>query len=266
MPQISVVMPVHNTEQYVWEAIESILAQTFEDFEYIIIDDGSTDKSWEIIQQYAQQDHRIKASQNKENRWISFTRNKLIDLSTTNFIASQDSDDISYPHRLHLCYDSLVWDPTCAVVSGTNDIINEWGQMIWTRKYSNNISTTILKKSPLSQPSSMFRKDVFVQIGWYDPDLAYGEDYDLWCKMYVHWYTIKNLDHTLIKHRIRSGQTKSEKVKETLRNTIVIQSRARVRYWLKASLSDYIYNAALRLLLILPSTWIWRLFRYWQYD
>ncbi|USN57519.1 MAG: glycosyltransferase family 2 protein [Candidatus Peribacteria bacterium] len=115
-PLISVIMPVYNTERFVGEAIESILNQTFTDFEFIVIDDGSTDSSREIIQHYAQQDQRIRAFQNEENKGISYTRNKLIELTNTNYIATQDSDDISLPQRLELSYNYLENHPKCAVV------------------------------------------------------------------------------------------------------------------------------------------------------
>ena len=95
MPKVSVIMPVYNTEKYLPQAIESILNQDFSDFEFIILDDCSKDKSFEICQLYAQKDKRIKLFKNKENKWISFCRNKLISLAETNLICSQDSDDIS---------------------------------------------------------------------------------------------------------------------------------------------------------------------------
>lgn len=76
--------------------------QTFKDFEFIIIDDCSTDNSWSIIQEYSKKDQRIIIRKNEKNMGISYTRNKLIELTTTNYIASQDSDDISLPNRLEL--------------------------------------------------------------------------------------------------------------------------------------------------------------------
>ena len=110
-------MPVYNTEKYVAEAIESILNQSFSDFEFIIIDDCSSDNSWELIQKYAKKDKRIRAYKNERNRGISYTRNKLIDLSKTNYIVSQDSDDISLKNRLELSYNFLRKNKDYAVIS-----------------------------------------------------------------------------------------------------------------------------------------------------
>ena len=260
-PLVSVVMPVYNTEKYLSEAIESILAQTFVDFEFIIIDDGSTDRSWEIIEEYAKKDDRIRVFQNRENRWISFTRNRLIELSTTKYIASQDSDDISYPHRLSVSYEFLISHDTYGVVSWDNCIIDEEWKYIWKRIYSDDIEYTILKKSPISQPSSMFRLDIFTYVWWYDPWLNYGEDYDLRCKMYAHWYGIKNVGDSLIKHRVRNGQTKSTFLKETLRNTMYLQKRAAVEYWIDVTYSDRLYRLTERILLLFPSELIMRCFK-----
>ena len=136
-PKISVIMPVYNTEKYVWEAIKSILSQTFSDFEFIIIDDCSTDNSYSICEKFADIDKRILLLKNTENKWISYTRNKLIWLTTTNYIASQDSDDISLNDRLKDSYDFLRENTGYWVVSWNNEIINETWVKIWFRKYLN---------------------------------------------------------------------------------------------------------------------------------
>jgi glycosyltransferase involved in cell wall biosynthesis len=125
MPKISVIMPVYNTAPYLPAAIESILSQSFTDFEFLIIDDGSTDGSYEVCEKYAEQDERIKLSRNDKNMGISYTRNKLIELANSEYIAPQDSDDISLPHRLELSYEYLQSHLKTAVVSGDNIIIDE---------------------------------------------------------------------------------------------------------------------------------------------
>jgi glycosyltransferase involved in cell wall biosynthesis len=262
---ISVIMPVYNTEKFVWEAIESILNQSFTNFEFIIIDDCSTDNSYNICKKYAKKDDRIKLFRNEKNMWISFTRNKLINLSITNYIASQDSDDISEKSRLELSYKFLENNLDYSVVSWNNIIINEDSQIIWYRKYSNNIKKVILKKSPISQGSSIFRKDIFNELWWYDKKLNCAEDYDLWLKMYSSWYKIKNLDINLYKVRIRKNQSKSNKLKETLKNTIFVQKRAVKQYWIKSDFSDKIYFVLENILLYLPSTFIIWLFKKIEY-
>lgn len=184
MPKVSVIMSVYNTEKFLSDAIESILRQDFSDFEFLILDDCSTDNSYKILQKYAKKDARIKIFQNPKNMGISYTRNCLIAFSESDFIATQDSDDMSFKNRLSLQYDFLQKNPDFAVVSGNNVIINEKGNVVGKRKYSDDISKNILKKSPISQPSSMFRKQIFYEVGGYNKNLDYAEDYDLWLKMY----------------------------------------------------------------------------------
>lgn len=264
-PLVSVVMPVYNTEKYVGEAIQSILDQTFTNFEFIIIDDGSTDRSWEIIQEYARKDERIRAHQNNWNQGISYTRNRLIDLTQTNYVASMDSDDISLPNRLQLCHGFLQLNLEYWVISGNNIIINEKWEKIWYRKYSDDIPNIILKKSPISQPSSMFRKDIFIKVWGYDNKIkSWLEDYDLWLRMYAKWYKIKNLSNTLLQYRIRDWQAKS-KIKLVLRETTKIQKKWIKKYKIKPSITDMLYHIGEYVLLLFPSKTIMFLFSLIEY-
>lgn len=258
--KISVIMPVYNTKPWVWEAIESILNQRFKNFEFIILDDCSTDWSYEICKHHANKDKRIKLYRNKKNQWISYTRNKLISLSSTDFIATQDSDDISLPNRLELEFNFLLGHEEYWVVWGNNEIINEFWNRIGYRTYSENISSIILKKSPISNPTTMFRKSYFEKVWGYEKNLNYWEDYDLWLKFYLKWYKIKNLNKILLKYRIRKQQTKSNKLKETLRNTIILQKKY-MKLWIKASFSDRIYILCEYILLLLPNKFVNFLFK-----
>lgn len=262
--KISVIMPVYNTASFLKESIESILNQTFIDFEFIIVDDFSNDWSYEILKQYQDKDNRIKLSRNDKNMGISYTRNKLISLTSTNYILSQDSDDISLENRLEISYNFLENNLNFWVVSGNNIIIDEKSNIIWYRKYSDDIKNTILKKSPISQPSCMFRKDIFFKLDWYDKSLNYGEDYDLWIKFYHNWYKIKNIDKDLIKYRIRKWQSKSDKLKQTIKNTIFIQKKA-IKNWLKPNFWDNIYIFLENILLFLPDSLVLFLFKKLEY-
>lgn len=110
-PKVSVLMPNYNCEKYLPEGIESILNQSFRDFEFIIVDDGSSDRSWEIIQEYAAQDERIIAVKNEENLGISGNRNKLLSLAKGKYIVWQDSDDISLPYRIEKQHEYMQYHP-----------------------------------------------------------------------------------------------------------------------------------------------------------
>jgi len=262
--KISVIMPVYNTKQWVWEAIESILNQTFKEFEFIIVDDCSTDGSYEICKEYAKKDKRIRLYRNEKNNGISYTRNKLISLTTTDYIATQDSDDVSSENRLELEYNFLLINKKYWVVAWNNEIIDEKWRKFWYRKYSDNIKSIILKKSPVSNPTTMFRKSFFEKVWWYQEWLNYWEDYDLRLRFFLLWYGIKNLDHTLLKYRVRSGQTKSDKLKQTLKNTITMQKKY-IKLWIPPTLSDKIYILGEQILFYLPDWFIIQLFKLLEY-
>ena len=261
-PLVSVIMPVYNTKQWVWEAIESILNQTFKEFEFIIIDDCSTDWSYEICQEYAKKDKRIRLYRNEKNSWVAFTKNRLIELSTTDYLASQDSDDVSFLDRLQLQYNFLEEHKDYAVVWWNNVIIDENWNVIWHRKYSDNIRSVILKKSPVSHPTTMMRKSDFLAVWWYTK-VKYVEDYDLWIKLYSEWYKIKNINKDLLKYRIRKWAQKGH-VKETIKWTLDCQNKA---YWkIKPSFSDRIYHICLICLSLLPNKIIMKLFTLLEYS
>ena len=256
-PLVSVIMPVYNTKDFVWEAIESILNQTFKEFEFIIVDDWSTDWSYEICEEYAKKDNRIKLYKNDKNRGIWYTKNRLIELSTTNYIATQDSDDISTQNRLNLEYKFLDWHKDYAIVAWNNIIIDEEWKQIGHRKYSDDIRSVILKQSPVSHPTTMLRKDIFEKVWWYSHD-SYVEDYDLWIRFYVKWYKIKNIDKDLLKYRIRKWAHKNN-AKRTIKETIKLQEKAYKS--ITPTFSDKLYHIALRILTLLPNTRIIALFK-----
>lgn len=255
-------MPVFNTKKWLGEAVESILHQTFTDFEFIIVDDCSTDGSYELLQEYAQKDKRIKLYKNEKNSGVAFTKNRAIRLSTTDYLASQDSDDVSFTERLQMQYDFLEKNKDFAVVAGNNLIIDETGKQIGQRKYSDHIRAVILKKSPVSHPTTMIRKSHFLAVGGY-ANIPYVEDYDLRVKLFVKGYKIKNLSKNLLKYRIRKGQVKSEKVKGTIKGTLRVQSEA--YHSLRPSLSDRIYHFCLQCLQLLPKQVILALFILLEY-
>lgn len=254
---VSVIMPVYNTKEWVWEAIESILNQSFKEFEFVIVDDFSSDWSYDICKKYSLKDNRIKLYRNDKNQWIAYTKNRLIWLTTTNYIVSQDSDDVSLYNRLELEYRFLKDHKEYAVVAWNNIIIDELWNVIGYRKYSDDIKNVILKKSPVSHPSTMMRKDIFLSVWWYSK-IKYVEDYDLWIKFYGSWYKIKNIDVDVLKYRIRRWAQKSN-VKQTIKATLNCQKQAYST--IKPQFADRIYYFCLWVLLLLPSKVITKLFK-----
>ena len=259
-PLVSIIMPVFNTEKFVGRAIESILAQTFTAWELLVVDDGSTDGSDDIVATYTERDSRIQLVR-CPHQGIAATRSILIDMATTPYIATMDSDDESMIDRIGREYVYLQSHPDCGAVSGANSIIDENNIHIGHRSYPYNVRRILLRQSPLSNPSSMFRLEVFREVGGYREGLDYGEDYDLWLRMYARGWQLANLPQTLLRLRIRSGQTKSSRLRETIRNTIAIQKRAIREYGIRATLGDRWTIFLERLLLLMPPSFVLWLFK-----
>jgi glycosyltransferase involved in cell wall biosynthesis len=130
IPKVSVLMPNYNCEKYIAEAIESILDQSFTDFEFIIIDDCSTDGSWKIIQEYAEKDARINAMKNEENLKICKTLNRGIEIAKGEYIARMDSDDIAKPEWLEKVFQEIVSDSNIGICGANFDVIDSKGKKI----------------------------------------------------------------------------------------------------------------------------------------
>ena len=238
--KVSVIMPVYNTERYVWEAIESILNQTFQDFEFIIIDDCSTDSSYEICKKYAEKDSRIRVYRNDENLKIVKTMNKWIKLSKWDYIVRMDSDDISDHNRIEKLLNKIENEKDLYVLSSNLYFINEKWEKIWKRIYNKNIEKTILNESPICHACSIIKKEAF-EIWWlYTEGSDLAEDYDLWLKFYSKWLKISLLDDFLYYYRISEAWNKTKNLKKQLKLTISVKENAIKNYWIKFGLNNYI--------------------------
>jgi glycosyltransferase involved in cell wall biosynthesis len=222
-------MPVYNAEKFLKESIESILNQKFKNFEFVIIDDGSTDHSWEIINSYKCLDPRIKAYQNQKNLGIVYTRNLGFRLASpdSKYYAIFDSDDISLPNRLKLQYEFLEQHQHYGMIGGQIIIINEDGHPICIKAYPRSYKETCSKlilESPFAQPCVMLRKTAMEKIGFYNSKYLRCEDYELWFRM-AKVFTIGNLAVPLIKYRKKNIKHMSPFFKKVMYQTAVIQKK-----------------------------------------
>ena len=214
-PIVSVVMPVYNAEKYVAEAIESILNQTLEDFEFIIVDDGSTDKSLEIIKEYAKKDKRIKTIKNKGNigNWAS--RNVGMNNARGKYIVTQDSDDLSNRDRIKIQVSVMEKNPNFGVVGSNIGIIDGKGNKIGYRKYLEDdikLRKMIYYFSPFANPAVIIRRDALKKSGIFDPKLRVSGDLDLWFRIGGQ-YEFGNVAKELVKYRNHEDQITSKKLK-----------------------------------------------------
>lgn len=200
MPKLTVLMPVYNAEKFLAPAMESILQQTFTDFEFLILDDGSTDSSIEIIQSY--RDPRIRFYRNEQNMGISPTLNKGIELARAEFIARMDADDIAYPERLQKQYDYLETHPDCSLVSSLVRVISEEGQFIRQDKFrSDYFYYNLTFICWIYHPTVVYRKKAVEAVNMYTA--AYSEDYELFWQL-TRRFKFYNLPEVLLDYRVTS--------------------------------------------------------------
>lgn len=208
---VSVLMPVYNSEPYISMAIESVLKQTFRDFEFIIIDDGSSDNSLEIIRSF--KDERIRIIQNDNNLGLIKTLNNGIQLTRGKYIARMDSDDIAMPDRLEKQVAFLEKNNDIGVVGAKAMVINQHskptGLIMNVATKDEEIRTQIIFRCPFIHPSVMGRSFVFKEF-MYDERFPIAEDFHLWIQV-MEKYKVANLNEVLIKYRVYGGGVSQNK-------------------------------------------------------
>ncbi len=212
-PKISVVMPVYNEEKFLEKAIESILNQTFTDFEFIIIDDGSIDDSSKIIKSF--NDTRIKFFQS-ENKGMVNQFNFGIVNSSSPLIARMDADDIAEENRFEIQLNTLLEHPEIQVIGSNVLFIDENDSPICEKRYPEfhkEIEFMMPIESSVCHPSVIIRKEIFDKIGFYKSDYDYAADHELFLNLVYHGYKFYNVQQTLLKYRprfMRSDKSRME--------------------------------------------------------
>jgi glycosyltransferase involved in cell wall biosynthesis len=206
-PAISVVMPTYNGERFLRPAIESILNQTFPNFELIIIDDGSTDNTPRILSEF--KDTRLTALTNQKNLGIAAATNRGLAAARGEYIALQDHDDISLPHRLQTQLAFLNTHPEIALVGSAAELIDENGIAYDNYHEPENdieLKWEALFRCPISHTSVMMRSRIVSETGGYSPDpsLKVASDYDLLSRI-VTRHRVANLSQALVKWRRHPG-------------------------------------------------------------
>ena len=223
MPAVSIVMSVYNGARFVEQTVHSVLAQTLQDFEFIIIDDGSRDGSAEILERLAAQDSRIRLVR-QENRGLIASLNRGIELTQAEYIARIDADDLMMPERLAVQAAFLDAYPEVGVVSSNADTIDAEGNVIgqWVKPSSDTaLRWHLLFSPPMMHPSVMYRKSVVVAAGMYATDAPHAEDFDLWVRLSP-VTTFHNLPQKLTQRRKWEEQITAAKAKEVEETSCVI--------------------------------------------
>lgn len=218
-PKVTVLMSVYNGERFLSGALESILAQTWTDFEFLIINDGSTDGSREIILSY--DDPRMRLVDNPTNIGLTKSLNRGLELAQGSLIARQDQDDLSCPARLGKQVDFLNNHPEVALLGTRASLIDEWGRRVHnplTRRATTlrGIEWQFMVYNPFVHSSVMFRREViWTKLGGYDESLE-RQDYELWSRVAVAC-GVANLPEELVKFRIHPDSITAKSTPEDMR-------------------------------------------------
>jgi len=226
---VSIVMTVYNAEEYLAESIQSILNQTFTDYEFIIIDDCSTDHSLQIAQEYQKKDPRIIIHHHQQNLGIGGARNTGVNLAQGKYIAWMDADDVSMPERIEKEVSYLESNPQVGVISSNANLINRIGDFIDEVHMPQThllIEWAFSFYDPIINPAVMVRRDLYTKIGEYR-NLAinkgeyFPEDYDLWVRM-IRETQFHNLNQPLLNLRKHEQNITKTRYQSMMKNSVLI--------------------------------------------
>lgn len=227
-------MPAYNAEAFLGQALDSLRAQTFPDYELIVIDDGSRDGTWGVIQHGARTDSRIRAFRNDANRGLVYTRNRCLDLSTAPFVALADADDIAAPCRIEKQLRFLEAHPNIGVLGGNVSFVSQAGMDMGIAPapfLEDRHIRFFLRLGPcLWNTATMYRRSLVLEAGSYRPGFDGGaEDYDLWARL-LKVTEFANLEESLATVHVHEGSVTARR-KETDKNIFAVA---------RGLLSDYL--------------------------
>lgn len=215
-PLVSILMPVYNTAPYLKEAMDSILSQTFKDFELIVLNDCSPDNADEILDTY--NDTRIVRYKGERNMGLSNVLNAGMDMARGKYIARMDSDDISLPNRLEVQVKYMEEHPDIDLCSCGMKMFGAKDD-VWVRDSDpEKVKVTALFFSPILHASSIWKKESFDKYGLrFRQEMVPAEDYDMWCRALSKGLKLVNLPNVLYRYRIHPSQATTQTEKSRLK-------------------------------------------------
>ncbi len=220
-------MAVHNGERHLAEAIDGILSQTFDDFEFLVVDDGSTDATAAILRSY--DDRRIRLLVNERNIGLNRSLNRGLREACGELVARQDADDISEPERLERQVAFLDREPTYALVGAAYRKIDASGSILGDRSLpteAQELRWHLLFYCPFIHPAALFRRRAAERAGLYDPTLEYAGEFDLFARLALR-AGVANLPEPLVRYRVSEGSMTARHATEMEEHTARVISRNR---------------------------------------
>lgn len=246
-PLVSVIMPVYNAGRFLVPALESIRNQTIEDFEFIIIDDGSTDTSWKTIQRYTHKDKRIRSFRNTKNCGVVYCLNFLIKKSKGTFVARMDADDISLPDRLEKQIALLEHQPQVVACGGQEAIIDEAGNYVADKYFPTDTKTChdLILNVMVIHPGVLMARGKAIRKLRCDNHTHINDDISLHFKL-LHKGSFSNVDTTIYHYRQRPNTVTHTHPKRFYFLALEVRLKAILRYGYEPHLAN--------LLLLIPET------------
>lgn len=199
-PLVSIAMGVYNSSETLKNAIDSMINQTYDNWEFIICDDCSTDNTYSILKEYARRDQRFKILHNQNNMGLAAGLNRCLSVAKGKYFARMDDDDVSLPDRLSTEVEYLETHPTCDIV-GTNIIVMNNQKNLGIRRNSSKLTAkAFLKGSPFFHPTIVMKTEVLKKLGGYNTQVYRTEDLELWFRLYESGYHGENLNCALYKY------------------------------------------------------------------
>jgi glycosyltransferase involved in cell wall biosynthesis len=212
MTMISAIMSAYNSENFIKEAIDSILSQTFSDFEFIIINDASMDSTESIIKSYG--DSRIKLINNQQNEGLAKSLNTGLDIANGKYIARMDADDVSLPERFQKQFDFMEQNQDIDICGTFYETFGNKSCVVRTPENDTDIKDALFFSNCIAHSSVMMRKSTIDKFGIkYDENLRSAQDYELWCRE-ADRLKYANIPEILLKYRVHENQTGFAKKKE----------------------------------------------------
>ncbi len=227
-PLLSVLMTVFNAEKYLSASLQSICQQTFKDWEFLIIDDASTDQSRRIAQEYAHRDQRFRLITNEHNQGQTICLNQGLREARGRWIARQDADDLSLPTRFEEQMKVIEEYPHLALVGTSGVMINERDELVGLLDVplrQEVIVWSMALANPFLHTSVCFQTNIIRFLGGYDPQYRIAQDYDLWARLIAAGYDTKNLPNRLVCYRHLDSSLSKKNKEQALEEITTISAR-----------------------------------------
>lgn len=267
-PIASVVMANYNGGQFLQEAIESVTKQTFRDFEFIIVDDGSTDNSRDIIDQARAKDSRIICIYLGKNQGLPNALNTGIREARGKYIIRMDGDDVCLPERFQEQIDFME-DPRNAkigVCGSYCEIIDTEGKSLGPKRFAEGdkeIREMFWFRNPIQHSTAIIRKECFNELGMYDLNFPQSQDYELWFRL-GQKYELHNLPKVLVQYRVHGENAILKRQKSTIRGVLLARRYAVEKYGYKMPLSGKLFSWLTNITYLLPAKLVFFIFRWMQ--